>query len=62
MSTTNHRLQIYTVVEIWRGMAQGVRNFKRLSDANKYMSRVRRRLNPIADEVSMFKSSLRISR
>ncbi len=62
MSTTTAKLEIYTVVEVWRGMTQKVRNFRRLGNAQKYMKRVRRHYNPIADEVALFKSSLRVSR
>lgn len=62
MSTTIAKLEIYTVVEVWRGMTQKVRNFRRLGNAQKYMKRARRHYNPIADEVALFKTSLRVSR
>jgi len=59
MRATPGRLQVYTVVEVWRGLAQSVRNFRRLEDAQAYAQRLRRRQNPTDDEVALFKSSLR---
>jgi hypothetical protein len=53
------KLTIYTVVEVWRGIAQGAKNFKRLRDAKNHMQQVRVRQNPMEDEVALFKGSLR---
>ncbi len=50
---------IYTVVEVWRGMAQGARVFRRMKDAETYMRRVRRRQNQMQDDVAIFKRRLR---
>ena len=56
------RAKIYAVVEVWRGIAEGVSNFRRLSDAQKYMQLVRRRQNPMENEVKLFVTFLRVSR
>jgi len=55
-------MEIYTVVEVWRGIAQGARSFTRLKDARKHMRSLRRRFNPLEDDVKMFRNALRLSR
>jgi len=62
MRTGASDIQIYTVVEVWRGMAQRARNFRHMTDAERYMRRIRRRQNPIEDDVAVFKCRLRLSR
>ena len=57
MRATTVKVQIYTVVEVWRGMAQGARNFRRMRDAQRYMRRLRRRQNPVQDEAALFTGS-----
>lgn len=61
MMTKRSKLRIYTVVEVWRGIAQGARSFQRLKNAQKYMRRLRRRYNAMEDDVRLFKSSLRVT-
>lgn len=58
MRKRTDKLQIYTVVEVWRGIAQGAKNFARMSDAQNYVRRVRRRHNPLEDEVTLFRNKL----
>ena len=52
-------LRIYTVVEVWRGIAVGARNFRRLDNAKKHMLRLRDRRNLMEDDVQLFKGVLK---
>jgi len=56
-----HKLRLYTVVEVWRGMAASAKNFTRLRDAENYMRRLRQGRNLAEDDVQLFRSSVRIS-
>jgi homospermidine synthase len=47
-------LKIYTVVEVWRGMAASARSFRRLANARNYARRLRRRSNLQNDDVQIF--------
>ena len=58
MAQASRNLRIYTVVEVWRGIAVGARNFRRLQNAQKYMVRLRRRRNFMEDDVQLFKGVL----
>jgi len=51
--------EVYTVVEVWRGIAVGVKNFRGLSNAQKCAQRLRRRRNLVEDDVQVFQSSIR---
>jgi hypothetical protein len=55
------RLNLYTVVEVWRGIAASAKNFTRLRDAEKYMRRLRQSRNLVEDDVQLFEDSVRIS-
>jgi hypothetical protein len=55
------RLKLYTVVEVWRGIAASAKNFTQLQDAENYMWRLRRGRNLAEDDVQLFESSVRIS-
>jgi hypothetical protein len=48
------KLKIYTVVEVWRGIAVGARTFRRLRNAEKYLERARQRYNLEDDDVQLF--------
>jgi len=54
------KLKLYTVVEVWRGIAASARNFTRLRDAEVYMRRLRQGRNLAEDDVQLFEGSLRI--
>ena len=56
------KLNLYTVVEVWRGIAASAKNFTRLRDAEKYMRRLRKGRNLVEDDVRLFEDSLRISK
>lgn len=55
------RLKLYTVVEVWRGIAASAKNFIQLRDAEKYMRRLRRGRNLAEDDVQLFETSVRMS-
>ena len=56
------KLNLYTVVGVWRGIAASAKNFTRLRDAEKYMRRLRKGCNLVEDDVRLFEDSLRISK
>jgi hypothetical protein len=56
------KVKLYTVVEVWRGMAVGAKTFKHLRNAQKHMQRVRRRRNLLEDDVQLFEDLLDLSR
>jgi hypothetical protein len=51
-------MQIYTVVDVWRGIAVGARNFRRLRNAQKYEQRLRRHRNMLDDDVKLFETAI----
>jgi hypothetical protein len=55
------KVKLYTVVEVWRGIAADARTFVRLQDAEKFMQRACRRCNLLEDDVKLFQKSIRIS-
>ncbi len=55
------KLNLYTVVEVWRGIAASAKSFTRLRDAEKYMRRLRQGRNLVEDDVQVFRNSVRIS-
>jgi hypothetical protein len=61
MSQMQRKIKLYTVVEVWRGIAVGARNFRRLQNAQKHMLRLRRRHNLIEDDVQLFTGVLSTS-
>ena len=54
------KVKLYTVVEVWRGMAVGAKSF-RLRSAEKHLQRLRRRRNLLEDDVQLFKDLLHVS-
>lgn len=56
-----HKQKLYTVVEVWRGIAVGAKNFTRLRDAQNHRQRLRKRRNLLEDDVQLFEGSVRIS-
>lgn len=60
MRESETKLRIYTVVEVWRGIAVGARNFRRFGNAKTFMQRLRRRHNLAEDDVQLFEGSIRI--
>jgi hypothetical protein len=61
MTRRTHKLKLYTVVEVWRGFATGAKNFRRLTNAQKYMRRIRRGCNLAEDDVQLFECPIRLS-
>lgn len=58
-STRN--LKLYVVVEVWHGIAAGVNTFRRFSSAQKYLRRVRRKINSAEDDAQLFECPIRIA-
>jgi hypothetical protein len=52
------QLTVYTVVEVWRGLADGARTFASERDARRYMRAALRRRSPFEDDVRMFEGTL----
>jgi hypothetical protein len=51
------KLQVYTVVDVWRGIAVGAKNFRRLRNAQKHAQRLRRHRN-MMDDVKLFETTI----
>ncbi len=58
MVRSKTKLQVYTVVDVWRGIAVGARNFRRLRNAQKYERRLRRHRNMMEDDVELFETTI----
>lgn len=61
MTEKKPKLRIYTVVDVWRGIVVGIRNFRRLKNAQLYMRRLRVQRNLQEDDVQLFEATLPIS-
>jgi len=55
------KLKLFTVVEVWRGIAASAKNFTQMQDAEKYMRRLRDGRNLAEDDVQLFETSVRVS-
>ena len=55
------RLKVYTIVEVWRGIAASAKTFTRLRDAENYARRLRQGRNLTEDDVQLFEGSVRLS-
>lgn len=58
MAQNRTKLTIYTVVEVWRGIAAGAKNFRRLRNAQKHLQRLRRQRHLLEDDVQLFETKL----
>ncbi|MGA3326230.1 MAG: hypothetical protein ABSF45_17300 [Terriglobia bacterium] len=58
MIRSKTKLQIYTVVDVWRGIAVGATNFRRLRNAQKHVRRLRRHRNMMEDDVKLFETTV----
>jgi hypothetical protein len=61
MQHRTYELKLYTVVDVWRGVAAGAKNFRRLKNARNHMRRLRRGRNLIEDDIQLFESPVRLS-
>lgn len=59
MTKGGRRLRIYTVVEVWRGMASSSRTFTRLKEAKAFLGRLKSRHDLQEDDVRLFEGFLR---
>jgi hypothetical protein len=58
MIRSKTKLQVYTVVDVWRGIAVGATNFRRLKNAQKHLQRLRRHRNMMEDDVKLFETTI----
>jgi hypothetical protein len=58
MTRSKAKLQVYTVVDVWRGIAVGAKNFRRLRNAQKHVQRLRRHRNMMEDDVKLFETTI----
>jgi hypothetical protein len=58
MTRSKAKLQVYTVVDVWRGIAIGAKNFRRLRNAQKHVQRLRRHRNLMEDDVKLFETAI----
>ena len=61
MTEKGSKLRIYTVVDVWRGLVVGVRNFRRLKNAEFYRRRLMVQRNLREDDVQLFEATLPFS-
>jgi hypothetical protein len=58
MTRSKTKLQVYTVVDVWRGIAVGATNFRRLRNAQKHLQRLRRHRNMMEDDAKLFETTI----
>jgi imidazole glycerol phosphate synthase subunit HisF len=58
MTRSKTKLRIYTVVDVWRGIAVGATDFMRLRNAQKHVQRLRRYRKPMEDDVKLFETTI----
>ncbi len=58
MTRSKNKLQIYTVVDVWRGIAVVATNFRRLRNAQKHVQRLQRHRNLMEDDVKLFETTI----
>ena len=58
MTRSKAKLQVYTVVDVWRGIAVGAKNFRRLRNAQKHLQRLQRHRNMMEDDVKLFETTI----
>jgi len=61
MITKKQRIRVYTVVEVWRGLADKAKTFVDLEKARRYLRTARRRHNPLEDDVKLFEGTISLS-
>jgi hypothetical protein len=58
MIRSKTKLQVYTVVDVWRGIAVGAKNFRRLRNAQKHVHRLQQHRNIMEDDVKLFETTI----
>jgi hypothetical protein len=58
MIRSKTKLRVYTVVDVWRGIAVGATNFRRLRNAQKHAQRLRRHRHLMEDDVKLFETTI----
>ncbi len=59
MRRRTRRLALYTVVEVWRGMAASVKNFSNVRSAQNHLRRLRKGRNLMENDIQLFHNSVR---
>ena len=58
MNAQNQKQTVYTVVEVWRGMAAGAHVFRTRADADRCCERLSGEHDLQEDDVALFETSL----
>ena len=61
MVSARVQLPIYTVVEVWRGIAVGAKNFRRRTSAIKHLRRLRQSHDMQDDDVQLFETTVQLT-
>lgn len=61
MTRKQDRIHVYTVVEVWRGLADGARSFVDADKARRYLRSAKRRHNLLEDDVRLFEGTIRLA-
>ena len=61
MTKDKTKLRIFTVVDVWRGMVVGVRNFRYRKNAHRHMQKLVLRRNLEEDDVQLFETAVALS-
>jgi len=61
MTRKHERIHVYTVVEVWRGIAAGARSFVDADRARRYLRSARRRRNPLEDDVRLIEGTITVT-
>lgn len=58
MTRNERRIRVYTVVEVWRGIADAATNFADADKARRYLRSAKRRHNLLEDDVRLFEGTV----
>jgi hypothetical protein len=61
MTRKHERIRVYTVVEVWRGIADGARSFLDADKARRYLGSARGRRNLLEDDVRLFEGTITLT-
>ena len=58
MIPSKTKMHVYTVVDVWRGIAVGAKNFRRLRNAQKHVQRLQQHRNMMEDDIKLFETTI----
>jgi hypothetical protein len=61
MTREQKRIRVYTVVEVWRGLADRARSFVDADRARRYLRSARHRHNLLEDDVKLFDGTITLT-